>query len=91
MGLVHVSKDVMYGDNNVIISSIYEVPSFGPQGLQWMVNNGRYQTIGESLVQNSQDIIFTPGMIVSIANCVFLVIEVKVDLDDQLMHFGSSK
>jgi hypothetical protein len=27
LGLVHVSK---YGNNNVVMSSIYQVPSFGP-------------------------------------------------------------
>jgi hypothetical protein len=33
LGYVHVSKDVAYGDNNVVINSIYQVPSSGPQGL----------------------------------------------------------
>jgi putative sterol carrier protein len=34
LGSIHVSKDVVFGDNNVFISSIYQlVPSFGPQGL----------------------------------------------------------
>ncbi len=91
LGLVHVSKDVLYGNNNVVISSIYQFPSFGPQGLHWMVNNGRYRTIGESLVKNSQDIVLTSGMDASIVNCVFLVTKVKADLDNQLVHFGSSK
>jgi hypothetical protein len=53
LGSVHVSKDVVYGNNNVVINSIYQVPSSSPQGLQWMVNNGKYRTIGESLVKNS--------------------------------------
>jgi hypothetical protein len=30
LGSFHVSKDVVYKDNNVVISSIYQVPSFGP-------------------------------------------------------------
>ncbi len=43
------------------------------------------------MVRNSQDIVFALGMVVSIANCVFLVIKVKVDPNNQLVHFGSSK
>lgn len=43
------------------------------------------------MVRNSQDTIFTLGMVVSIAICVFIVIEVKADPDDQLVHFESSK
>jgi len=31
--LVHVSKDVAYVQNNVVISSIYQVPFTGTQGL----------------------------------------------------------
>jgi hypothetical protein len=30
LGSIHVSKDVAYGDNNVVISSIYQVPSSIP-------------------------------------------------------------
>jgi hypothetical protein len=56
-----------------------------------MVNNGMYQTIGESLVRNWHDTILTPGTIASIANCVFPIIEIKVDLDDQQVHSRSSK
>jgi hypothetical protein len=33
LGYVHVPKDVAYGNNNVVINSIYQVPSSGPQGL----------------------------------------------------------
>jgi hypothetical protein len=33
LGSIHVSKDVAYENNNVVINSIYQVPSFGPQGL----------------------------------------------------------
>jgi hypothetical protein len=33
LGSVHVSKDVAYKNNNVVISSICQVPSFGRQGL----------------------------------------------------------
>jgi hypothetical protein len=45
---VHVSKDV-YLQNNVVINSIYQVLFFGAQRLHWMVNVGKYRTIGESL------------------------------------------
>lgn len=40
VGSIHVSKDVVYKNKNVVINPIYQVPSFGPQGLQWMVSNG---------------------------------------------------
>jgi hypothetical protein len=33
LGSIHVCKDVAYGDNNVVINSIYQVPSYVPQGL----------------------------------------------------------
>lgn len=56
-----------------------------------MVSNGKYRTIGESLVKNSQDIILTSGMATFVANCVIIVIEIKVNLDDQLVHYGSLK
>jgi hypothetical protein len=60
LGSIHVSKDVACGHNNVVINSIFQlVPSSGPRGLQWMVNNGMYQIVGESLVRNSQDIVLT--------------------------------
>jgi len=46
---VHVSKDVVYVQNNVVINSIYQVFFVGAQRLHCMVNVGRYRTIGESL------------------------------------------
>jgi hypothetical protein len=30
LGSIQVSKDVVYKGNNVVISSIYQIPSFGP-------------------------------------------------------------
>jgi hypothetical protein len=71
LGSIHVSKDVVYANDNVVISSIYQVASSGPQGLHWMVNNGMYQIVDESLVRNSKDTVLTPGMDVFVANCVF--------------------
>jgi hypothetical protein len=56
-----------------------------------MVSNCKYQTIGESLVKNSQDTILTSGMATFVANYVLLVIEVKVNLDDQPVHSSSLK
>lgn len=40
---------------------------------------------------NSQDTILTLGMVASTTNCVLPIIEVKVDLDDRPLHFGSLK
>jgi hypothetical protein len=44
-----------------------------------MVSNDRYQIVGESLVKNSQDTVFTLGMATFVANCVLPVIEIKED------------
>jgi len=40
---------------------------------------------------NSQDTILTLSINTSIVNCVYQVIEVKADLNNQPMHFGSLK
>ncbi len=40
---------------------------------------------------NSQDTILRLGTTASIVNCVLPIIEVKVNLDNQLVYFGSSK
>jgi hypothetical protein len=48
----------------------YQVFFAGAKGLHWMVNVGRYRTVGESLQKNSQDIILIPNTIVSIVNVV---------------------
>jgi hypothetical protein len=38
MGIVHVSKDEMYDDDNDVIKSIYHVLFLGDFGLEWKVN-----------------------------------------------------
>jgi hypothetical protein len=78
LGSIHVSKDVAFGDNDVVIDSIYIlIPSSSPQGLYWMVNNGIYRSVGESLVNNSQDIVITMGTVTSIINYDFLIIKIE--------------
>lgn len=84
---IHVSKDVAYGENKLVISSIYQVPSFIVHGLHWMVNVGRYRIDGENILKNSQDMVITFDTIGSIANGVMLNIEVKNGLEDPLTHY----
>jgi hypothetical protein len=38
LGIVDVSKDKTYDDNNNVIRSIYQVPILGDFGLEWRVN-----------------------------------------------------
>ncbi len=56
-----------------------------------MVSNDRYQIVGESLVKNSQDTVFTLGMATFVANCVLPVIEIKANPKNQPMQSSSSK
>jgi hypothetical protein len=56
-----------------------------------MVSNGMYRTIGKSLVMNSQYTVLTLSIDTFIVNCVYQVIEVKADLNNQPVHFGSLK
>jgi hypothetical protein len=67
-GFVHVSKDVSYRDDNIILSSIYQVPDVNPRGMFWFVTNGRYQIVNENMLNNPQDNVVTSGTTTSVAN-----------------------
>jgi hypothetical protein len=83
----HVSKDVIYGENKVVISSIYQVPCSIVHGLHWMVNVGRYRIASESLLKNYQDMVLMLGTIRSITNVVMPNIEVKNGFEDPLAYY----
>jgi hypothetical protein len=46
-GSVHVSKDVFYGDDNIVLTFIYQVPDVNLKRMFWIVTNGKYQIIGK--------------------------------------------
>jgi len=59
-GIVHVSKDKMYDDNNNVIRSIYQVPVLGDFRFEWRVNARKFRIVGESLLKSSQNIVLMP-------------------------------
>jgi hypothetical protein len=56
-GIVHVSKDETYDDNNNVIRSIYQVPVLGDFSLEWKVNGGRFRIVTKNLPKSFQNII----------------------------------
>ncbi len=59
-GIVHVSKDKMYDDNNNVIRSIYQVLALGDFRFEWRVNARKFRIVGESHLKSSQNIVLTP-------------------------------
>jgi len=53
LGIMHISIDETYDDNNKVMISICKAPIFGPHGLQWMVNEVRFRIVGENITINS--------------------------------------
>jgi hypothetical protein len=56
-GIVHVSKDEAYDDNNNVIRSIYQVPVLGDFSLEWKVNCVRFRIVTKNLPKSFQNII----------------------------------
>lgn len=52
-GSLHVSKDISYTENNIMLSYIYQVLDVNSKGMFWMVTNGRYQIVDEHAFNNS--------------------------------------
>jgi len=52
---MHVYKYVSYMDDNFFLSSIYQVSDVNPRKMFWSITNGRYQIIGENMLNNLQD------------------------------------
>jgi hypothetical protein len=84
---VRASKDVACVKNNVVIHSIYQVPSYGAQGLHWMVNVGKYWIVSENMLKNFQNIVLMPNKSMFIANVAVLNIEVKREPEYPLTHY----
>jgi len=66
---LNISKDVLYDSNNLVWSSLYQIPTTSSQGHQWVVGCGRYCIVGNSLSHNFQDTILmlrTIGFVVKI-------------------------
>ncbi len=59
LGFLHISKDVLYESNNLVSSSLYQIPTTSSQGHQWVVACGCYRIVGYNLTHNFQDNIFT--------------------------------
>jgi hypothetical protein len=53
LGIMHISRNETYDDNNKVMKSICKTHVFGPHGLQWMVNEGRFRIVGENITINS--------------------------------------
>jgi hypothetical protein len=67
---LHVSKDVSYAENNIVLNSIYQISNVNSEGMFWMVTNGKYQIVSEHALNNFQDIVLTPATVASMANIV---------------------
>ncbi len=67
-GFVHLSKNVSYLKDNIVLSFVYQVLDVNPTRMFWIIINGRYQIIDKHAFNNSQDIVLTPSTIPSVAN-----------------------
>jgi len=48
---MHVSNDVSYEDD-IILSSMYQVPNVNSRGMFWIITNGRYRIIRKNVHKN---------------------------------------
>ncbi len=67
---MHVFKDVSYVEENIILSSVYQVSNVNPKGMFQIVTNGRYWIINKNVLNNSQDIVLTSRIAALVANIV---------------------
>jgi hypothetical protein len=56
-GSLHVSKDVSYIEDDIVLNYVYQVLNVNFKRMFWTITNGKYQIIGEHAFNNSQDII----------------------------------
>jgi len=85
---VHVSKDVSYEDDNIILSYVYQVLDVNLRGMFWIVTNGKYRIINENVFNNLQDNVVTLGTATSMANIIAKGIVMK---ERPTMIFHDSK
>ncbi len=67
---MHVSKDVSYRDDNIILSFIYQVLDVNHGGMFWTITNDRHQIVDENVFNNYQNIVLTLGIVTLVANIV---------------------
>ncbi len=85
---MHVSKDVSYKDDNIILNYVYQVLDVNLIGMFWTVTNGKYRIINENVFNNHQDNVVTLGTATSMANIVAKGIVMK---EKPTMIFHDSK
>jgi hypothetical protein len=49
---LHVSKDVYYAKDNVVLSYAYQVPDVNSRRMFWTINKARYWIIGKNVLKN---------------------------------------
>jgi hypothetical protein len=69
-GFLHVSKDVSYIEDDIVLSFFYQVPDVNSEGMFWTITNGRYRIVSEHALNNFQDTVLTPCITTSMANIV---------------------
>ncbi len=67
---MHTFKDNVYDDNNNVIKFVYQALVTTPQGLEWTLNTGKFNMIGETLPKNSWNIFLMLSTILFIANAI---------------------
>ncbi len=85
-GFMHVSKDVFYKDNNIVLSSIYQVLNVNPRGMFWTITNHRHQIVNKNVHNNSQGNVITLGTFTSVGNII-----VERRFDEGRTHFSFSQ
>jgi hypothetical protein len=74
---VRVSKDVSYRDENIVLSSIYQVSNVNPGRMFWSITNGRYRIVCENVRNNPQDNVVTLSTTTLVANIAMRGILIK--------------
>jgi hypothetical protein len=49
---MHVFNNVYYEDDNIILSSMYQVPNVNSRRMFWIITNGKYRIINENVHKN---------------------------------------
>ncbi len=60
----------LYVNENIVLSSIYQVRDVNFEGMFWAVINGKYWIVNEYALNNSQDIVLTCGIAASVVNII---------------------
>jgi hypothetical protein len=74
---MHVSKDVFYEDNNIVLNFVYQVPDVNLKGMFWIVTIGKYWIVGKKVLNNFQGNVVTSGIAASVVNIVTEGIMIK--------------